>query len=59
MNRRAGMSNATETRLPCSRETRSLVAQQKRRGGNYDSVLRKMVAQYDPEKAAETYEDKD
>ena len=53
------MSNADETRLPCSRETRELVAAQKRGGENYDSVLRKMVEQYDPEKAAEKPEDKD
>jgi hypothetical protein len=53
------MSNATATRLPCSRETRSLVANQKRGGESYDSVLQKMAKQYDPEKAAETHEDKD
>ncbi len=53
------MSQADETRLPCSRETRRLVRNQKRGGENYDSVLRKMVAQYDPEKAAETTERKD
>lgn len=48
------MSKATSSRIPCSRETRHLIAAQKRGGENYDSVLRKMVAQYDPEKAAET-----
>ena len=53
------MPNADETRLPCSRETRELVAAQKRGGENYDSVLRKMVNQYDPEKLAKTVEDKD
>jgi len=53
------MSQADETRLPCSRETRRLVRNQKRAGENYDTVLRKMVEQYDPEKAAETPERKD
>ncbi|WP_331235137.1 hypothetical protein [Natronorarus salvus] len=52
------MSKTDETRLPCSLETRDLVAAQKRGGENYDSLLRKMVKQYDPEKAAETAEDK-
>lgn len=53
------MSSAHESRLPCSRETRELVKRQKRGGENYDSVLRKMVEQYDPEEAAEWSEDKD
>jgi len=52
------MSQAHETRLPCSRKTRGLVKSQKRAGENYDSVLRKMVEQYDPEQAAETPENK-
>jgi hypothetical protein len=53
------MSQANESRIPCSRETRRLVKQQKRGGENYDSVLRKMIAQYDPEKAVEKPERKD
>lgn len=53
------MTKAHESRLPCSRETRRLVKQQKRGGENYDTVLRKMVEQYDPEKAAKTLERKD
>lgn len=48
------MADADETRLPCSRETRELVASEKRGGETYDSVLRKMVQQYDPEKAAQS-----
>ena len=48
------MATAHESRIPCSRETRELVKQQKRGGENYDSLLRKMVKQYDPEKDAET-----
>ena len=47
------MSKADETRLPCSKETRSKIAAMKRGGETYDSVLRKMVAQYDPEDALE------
>jgi len=52
------MSKAHESRIPCSRKTRRLVKQQKRGGENYDSLLRKMVEQYDPEKAAETVQHK-
>ena len=51
------MPQADESRIPCSRKTRRLVKQQKRGGKNYDTVLRKMVEQYDPEKAAETDRD--
>jgi hypothetical protein len=57
--RTEAMSQAHESRIPCSRETRRLVKQQKRGGENYDSVLQKMVEQYDPKKAAETPERKD
>jgi hypothetical protein len=53
------MAKALSSRIPCSRETRRLVKQQKRAGENYDSVLRKMVAQYDPDAAAQDAEDKD
>jgi hypothetical protein len=53
------MSQAHESRIPCSRETRRLVKSCKRGGENYDSVLQKMVEQYDPEKTAETPERKD
>jgi hypothetical protein len=52
------MSTAYESRIPCSRETRKIVKKQKRGGEPYDTLLRKMAAQYDPEKAAETPEDK-
>jgi len=52
------MSKAHETRLACSRETRRLVKSCKRGGESYDSLLRKMVEQYDPEKAAETVQAK-
>jgi hypothetical protein len=52
------MSKASATRLPVSKETRRLVKSCKRGGENYDSVLRKMVAQYDPD-AAQDAEDND
>lgn len=45
------MATNYESRIPCSRQTRKLVKSQKRGGENYDSVLRKMVEQYDPEDA--------
>lgn len=53
------MSKAAESRIPCSRETRKLVAAQKRGGERYEDLLRKMVAQYDPEDAAHSPEAKD
>jgi hypothetical protein len=43
------MSTATESRIPCSRQTRRLVKQQKRAGENYDQLLAKMAEQYDPD----------
>ena len=43
----------SEARGPVSRETRELVREQKRGGETYDDVLRKMVAQYDPEDVRE------
>ena len=53
------MSKAAESRIPCSRETRELVKSQKRAGERYEDLLRKMVAQYDPEAAAHSPEAKD
>jgi len=50
------MSLATETRIPCSRETRQLVKAQKRGGEYYDSLLRKMVEQYEPTDSKPTKE---
>jgi hypothetical protein len=41
-------SNATETRIPCSRSTRDLVRSLKRGGESYDDLLEKMAKQYDP-----------
>jgi len=43
------MSKADETRIPVSRETRRIVKRQKRGGQTYDSLLRRMVKQYEPE----------
>lgn len=45
------MSKACATRLPCSIETRDRIKEAKRHGETYDSVLQKMVEQYDPKKA--------
>jgi hypothetical protein len=53
------MTQACKSRIPCSRNTRRLVKEQKRGGENYDSVLQKMVAQYDPDAAAQHVEDKE
>ncbi len=54
------MSKASETRIPCSRETRRLVKSQKRAGEAYEELLRKMVDQYDPDEAtAHTGENND
>jgi hypothetical protein len=35
-------------RIPCSTEVRQLVKAQKRGGESYDSLLRKMAEQYEP-----------
>lgn len=48
------MAVTDETRIPCSKATRQMVKACKRGGENYDTVLQKMVEQYDPEEAAET-----
>lgn len=45
------MTTTTETRIPCSQRTRELVKEQKRGGESYDELLRKMAAQYEPERA--------
>jgi hypothetical protein len=39
------------TRIPVSVRTRELVKAQKRGGETYDRLLRRMVNQYDPERA--------
>jgi hypothetical protein len=58
--RRKEMAKASETRIPCSRETRRLVKSQKRAGEAYEELLRKMVDQYDPDEAtAHAGEDND
>lgn len=44
--------SASETRLPCSIQTREEVLRPLLRDGEpWDSLMRKMAAQYDPEKA--------
>lgn len=45
------MSTASETRLPCSTETRDEVLRPLKRGGEtYDDLLRRMAEQYDPDR---------
>lgn len=48
------MTKATESRIPCSRNTRQLVKAQKRGGESYDELLRKMAQEYDPDESTET-----
>lgn len=44
------MPAASETRLPCSVETREEILRPLKRGGEtYDDLLRKMARQYDPD----------
>lgn len=45
------MAKNSQPLIPCTEETRNLVKEQKRAGETYDSLLRKMVQQYDPEQA--------
>lgn len=47
------MSRATESRIPCSRETLEQVRSLKRAGQNYDQLLQQMAEQYDPRKTVE------
>jgi hypothetical protein len=47
------MSKATETRVPCSQETKKLLIAQKRGADTYDALFRKMIEQYDPDEAHE------
>ena len=46
------MGDVDESRIPCSKDTRLLVQSLKRGGETYDSLLRKMARQYEPEKAS-------
>lgn len=45
------MAESTETRVPCSRETRERLAASKRGGETYDELFQKMLKQYDPDEA--------
>lgn len=47
------MSQATETRVPCSKETRGQLRAAKRGGQTFDELFQTILDQYDPE-AAET-----
>lgn len=48
------MSAATETRVPCSKDTRIALKRQKRVGWTYDELLQKMINQFDPDAAIDT-----
>lgn len=43
------MSKASETRVPCSRETREELRSAKRGGESFDQLFQKMLEQYEPE----------
>jgi hypothetical protein len=43
------MSKATESRIPLSRTRLEQLRSLKRGGENYDSLLAKMIRQYDPD----------
>lgn len=45
----ATTSNVSETRVPCSRETRELLRSAKRGGETYDELFRVLLEQYDPD----------
>jgi len=50
------MTNASEARIACSRQTRQLVKAKKRGGESYDELLQKMTRQYDPSENPEVDE---
>lgn len=45
------MTNASETRVPCSRVTRERLWNAKRDGETFDTLFSKMLRQYDPDDA--------
>lgn len=47
------MSDASETRVPCSKETREQLWNAKNGGETFDSLFQKMLEQYDREAAQE------
>lgn len=47
------MSKASETRIPCSEDTRAAVKEVKDAGETYDLLLRRMLAQYEPQPVLE------
>lgn len=52
------MSNASESRVPLSKDTRHRLKNVKRAGETYDSLFRKMLDQYDPDEAHGASEEK-
>lgn len=55
---REKMSNASESRVPLSKDTRYRLKNVKRSGETYDSLFRKMLNQYDPDEAQDASEAK-
>jgi hypothetical protein len=47
------MTTATESRVPCSTDTRLKLKDAKRGGETYDELFQKMLEQYDPQQADE------
>jgi len=43
------MSKASETRVPCSRETRESLRSAKRGGETFEQLFQKMLEQYEPD----------
>jgi hypothetical protein len=52
------MSNASESRVPLSKDTRYRLKNAKRAGETYDSLFQKMLNQYDPDEAHDASEAK-
>lgn len=48
------VSRAAETRVPCSRDTREQLRECKRGGESFNSLLQKMIEQYDPDETTDT-----
>lgn len=47
------MSTASESRVPCSEDTRLALKRRKRAGWTYDELLQHMIDQFDPDAALE------
>lgn len=47
------MSNASETRVPCSKDTRKRLWNAKQGGETFDSLFNRMLEQYEPDVSGE------